>query len=366
MEELQIGVLTKNELSKTDILDMVSNNEVTKHIFKLYRENGCEGHLYSIDFNSYSKPNGLLKNVYVFTIKDQIIDIVVPIFTSEKTTTWDFSYNKIIVDTLSELNLTESDITNKTKASIYYLDKVNKDTTFLSLINVKDYVNNGIIGKNQKSVYFWNDKLPNSWNINKSELKSEIFVKTLEFYNSVNLMKFCREYATTEHTKFSTQNDTRDSKSIIKNIGKGMYTQIKLYLQLKKDGYIVSMKWLDKDDLGIDIVLQQNGININIDVKSTSDDYLKISRFRKETDFYAIVTWDKTTPVLNGFINKYSFWQSKILGTDAPVLDSKTELYNKKITKKWSKSFLTVDKLSDNLQEYRSLKIKSKQQLFDI
>lgn len=365
MEELQIGVLNK-ELSKTDILELVSNNEVIKHIFKLYRDNGCEGHIYSIDFNSYSKPNGLLKNVYVFTIKDQIIDIVIPIFTTEKTTTWDFSYNKTIVNTLNDLNLSEADITNKSKVAIFYLDKVNKDTSFLSLMNVKDWISNGIIGKNQKSVYFWNDKLPNQWNINKSELKSEIFVKTLEFYNSVNLMKFCRDYANNEYTKYSTNNDTRDSKTIIKNIGKGMYAQIKLYLQLKKEGHDVSMKWLDKDDLGIDIVLNQNNTIIKIDVKSTSDDYLKISRFRKETDFYAIINWDKTTPTLLGFINKFNFWQSKVLRTDAPVLDEKTQLYTKKITKKWSKTFLTIDKLSTNLQEYRSLKIKSKQQLFDI
>jgi hypothetical protein len=351
-------------LTKTEITDLVSNSEILKKIFTLYKNNKTEGHVYNMEFSQYSGANGLLKSIYVFTINDQIIDIILPIFTSKKTSTWDFKYNQIIADTLKDdYKLDVGQVTELTKTAIFYL--VDKEVSFLSLLNVSDFINYGQKGQNGKSVYFWNDKLPNQYSLNMTNLKSDLFVKLLPQYNNKQLMKICLDYATINYSKFNNE-QKRGSKTIISNISKGLYAQIKVYLQLKSEGHQVNMHWKDQDDLGIDITLESNGININIDVKSTSDEFLKISKFRKETDFYAIVNWIKTEPKLLGFIIKYSFWKSDIYNSKSPIKDEKTGLFYKKITKKWQKEFLKIEGLFSNLQEYKKSKIKQKEQLFDL
>lgn len=360
-------VLTKEKMNKTDILNKISESEILKSIFKLYKDAKTEGHIYKLDDSQYSGMNGLLGSIYVFTLKDKIVDIIIPLFSTEKTSTWNFSYNDILASTLKEYNLEVHDITNLAKAAVFYMNKNTNDIDFMTVVNVSDWIANGSKGSNGKSVYYWNDKLPNTDALTKGDIKSEIFVKMLPNWTNKKLMDICSEYANENFKKFATGEVNRTDKTKIKNIAKGLYAQIKTYLHLKEEGYDVNMTWTNKDDLGIDITWKTNDIKINIDVKSTSDEFLKISKFRKETDFYAIVKWETAyVPVLIGFINKFDFWQSSLLGTKAPIKDEKSGLFVKKLTKVWMKTFLKIDGVFDNLMKYQSLKVKNKAKLFDV
>lgn len=356
---------TEIKLEKSDILDKVTESDVLKRVFGIYKSNGLQGHVYGVPDTGR---NGLLNAVYVFTKDDVIMDIILPIFSSEKTSTWNFSYNKAVVDALSEDHaLTEADVTRLTKAALFFFNDYNGDVDFQTIVNVADWIEHGEKSKKGKgnSVYFWNEKLPNQWGLRTSDIRSELFVKLLPQYTNKKLMEICTEYANRNFRKFNNTQKRGDTTRI-KNIARGLYAQIKTYLYLKDQGYDVNMRWNDGDDLGVDITWTTNGMNINLDVKSTQDDVLRISKFRKETDFYAIVQWNRSKPELIGFMNKFAFWQSNILGTEAPAKDEKTGMFSKKLTKKLVKSFLKMDDLFDSLQKYRDTKMKKKSQLFDL
>lgn len=359
MEELK--------LSKTDILDKITSDATFQKILDAYKESGVSANLHKLPFDTTSKPNGLLTNVYVFHKDNKIIDILVPLFTTEKTTTWDFKYNDYILDLIKdEYSLTDvAEITTLTKATIFYFNKYTGDMSFLSLIKVSDWITNGFKSKYSKSVYFWNDKLPNSWSMKLKELKSDLFVNTLSYMSDKQIRTYCKMYAETKHKQFADgdgEGVKRGEKTKISNISNGIYAQIKLYNDLKEKGHDVSMMWLDGDDLGIDITLEVNKTKINIDVKSTKTDVLKISKFRKETDFYAVIQ-DNT---FLGFINKYDFWESNITGSKAPDKNEKTGLFEKKLTKVWIKRFLKTEDLFKSLMEYKGSNMKRKAELFEI
>lgn len=352
----------QTKLSKSEILDRIATDDVFSKIISLYKDNGLSGTKYHLDFDKYSGANGLLPNIYVIHKNDIIVDIIVPIFTTEKTSTWNFSYNQIIVDTISaDFKLNISDVTKIAKCLIYYLDKYDSDVTFLTLLKVDDFISNGFKGQNGKSVYFWNDKLPNKWSLYLKDLEGDLFVNTLHFMNDKELKSYCKKYAEDKYDQFGDLANKRGSKTKISNISSGVYEQLKLYRKLKTDGYSVNMYWLDKDDYGVDIQLETNNTTINIDVKSTKDEFLKISKFRKETDFYAIVQNGEFL----GFINKFEFWSSNITGSKEPNKNEKTGMFFKKLTKKWQKEFLSADELFNDLVEYRKKKMKRKATLFD-
>lgn len=358
MEELKIP--------KTEILDKITQDDKFNKILAAYKESGVSANLHKLDFNTYSKQNGLLPNVYVFHKENKVLDILIPVFTTEKTITWDFKYNTHILELLKEeYNLIdEAEITSLTKSALFHFNKFTGDIIFMALVRVEDWIDNGNKGKyNVKSVYFWNDKLPNSWSMKLKDLKSDMFVKTLPYMNIKQLKSYCKTYAEAKYKQFSDGSSVkRGEKTKISNISNGMYAQIKLYNDLKAAGHNVSMDWLDKDDLGIDITLTVNNMHIHIDVKSTKDDMLKISKFRKDTNYYAVIQND----VLLGYLNKYEFWESKITKSVAPVQNEKSGLFEKKLTKKWAKTFLKIEDLFADLLKYNSAKMKRKAELFEI
>lgn len=352
------------KLSKQEILEKIVLDDKFLKILEVYKHSGVSANLSKLDFNVYSVQNGLLPNVYVFHKDKKIIDIFLPIFTTEKTTTWDLKYNNHIFELLKdEYNLSDvAEITNLIKAGLYHMDKYDGDITFLSLIKVSDFLDNGFKGKfNTKSVYFWNDKLPNQWSMKLKDLKSDMFVKTLDFMSDKQLKIYCKTYAEEKYTQFYDGDIKRGAKTKISNISNGIYAQIKLYIKLKQDGHDVSMDWLDKDDMGIDITLKVNDRNINIDVKSTKDEYLKISKFRKETNYYAVIQ----NEVFLGFLNKYDFWESSITGSKMPEKNEKTGLFEKKLTKKWAKTFLKTEDLFSNMMQFNKANMKRKAELFE-
>ncbi len=352
-------------LTKSDIQDLVLATDQMKKIFTMFKDNKTTGASYEIPGSYHNVKNGLLPSVFVFTKDDEIVDIIMPVFSTSPTSTWNFSYNQAIVEAVAEdFKLDEADVTKKAKAAVFFYDEINGETTFLTVLRVKDWIEHGHRGKNAKSVYFWNEKLPNTHGLLMSHLRGELFVKLLPQYTNKQLMEICTSYANKNFKKFNNE-QKRGDISRINNIARGLYAQIKTFLYLKGQGFDVDMNWNEGDDLGIDITYETQGSKINIDVKSTSDDRLKISKFRKETDFYAVVTWNKSKPELVGFINKYSFWQSSILGTEAPAKDEVSGLYTKKLTKKWMKEFLKMEQLFDSMHDYNSSRMKKKAQLFE-
>ena len=123
------------------------------------------------------------------------------------------------------------------------------------------------------------------------------------------------------------------------------------------------MKWNDGDDLGIDIIYYTHNTQINIDVKSTHDEYLKISKNRKETDFYAICKWDKQDVILLGFLFKYNFWKSTVINTEEP--EKIKEMYRKKLTKKFlSDNVVDIKELFSITNNYKLKKMKKAASLF--
>src|SRR5690606_9150429 len=136
--------------------------------------------------------------------------------------------------------------------------------------------------------------------------------------------------------------------------------QFYVYLKLKQEGYDVSMNFLDKDDLGIDIVLNTKNFSHSIDVKSTKTKDLKISKNRKETDFYAVVEWNKTTPVLKGFLFKFNFWKSDLIKSTQP--EKKGDIYIKSLSS-LKKNIVDIKELDKIKRNYEKQRIKKGQQL---
>lgn len=354
----------ENKISKNDISTLVLKHNTFKNFLKVYNDKDSSAYSYTIQSDKEWN-NGLLDRFFVIELGGEIVQIIVPIFSTEKTITWSLGYVKPIKETL-EANgkkVDDEKIGKLIKVALFFLDKETTDLTFLAAIELNDWINEGNKGKNGHSVYFWNDRLPNQWCLTKKELEAEWFVKKLPGLSKKQIMQLCTEYATTYYTKFANANN-RSVKTIITNIAKGLYAQIMVYLWYREEGYDVNLVWADGDDLGVDIIYNINGHAINIDVKSTRDEFLRISKNRKETDFYAVVKWNKTIPVMLGFLNKWDFWASKVVGTDAP--EKVNEMYVRRLTKKYMKHLLKIDDLYECKREYDKLKRKRKEQLFEL
>lgn len=352
--------MVETELTKDEIVELIATDSNFKSILKSYKTNQTQG--FKIEFNNEYK-NGLVEMVYGITIEDKLVSLLIPIFSSEKTITWNFSYLKTIRSLLplEYQDLEEHELVSLIKCPLYYLDKYTGELIFLSLVNLSDWIDNGNKGRNGFSVYFWNDKLPNKYAITKKQLDSEIFVQSLEYYSDKELKAICLDYATKYHAKFANIQE-RGAKTVIKNIADGLFAQIEVYLYLKNEGYDVRMEWSDGDDLGIDIQLNTHNTWLNIDVKSTRTKDLKISKNRKETDFYAVCTWDKSEVVLEGFLFKYHFWKSEILDTPAP--EFKNEMYLKSL-KSLNKYMVNTDDIYVPFNEYKTKKMKRSTRLFN-
>lgn len=348
------------DFKKDEIVNKITKDKNFTTILKCYKTEKTSA--YCIDFYNEYK-NGLVDKIYGITIDDKLINILVPVFSTEKTITWNFSYLKTIRSILpaEHRDLEDHELVDLIKCPLYYFDKYTGETIFLSLVSLKDWIDNGNKGKNGFSVYFWNDKLPNKYAISKKALKSDIFVKSLPFYKDNQLKSICKDFATEYHAQFANVS-ARSSQTVIKNITDGLYAQIKVYLYLLKEGYTVRMDWSEGDDLGIDIQLYIQNTWLNIDVKSTKTTDLKISKNRKETDFYAVCTWDKSDVILKGFLFKFDFWKSDILGTNEPEYIG--DMYSKSLAS-LKKQIVKIDNIFTPYHNYQKLKMKRGERLFN-
>lgn len=347
-------------LNKNDINKQIINDSNFKSILKSYKSDITSA--FKLEFSNEYK-NGLCSIVYGITIDDDLISLLVPIFSSEKTSTWNLSYLKTIKESLPKeySSMEDHELVNIIKCPIYYLDKFTGEIIFLSLINLSDWIEYGSKGRNGYSVYFWNDKLPNKYSVTKNILLSDIFEMQLPYFNKKQLQKLCLDHATKFHSKFANVAE-RSAKTMIKNIANGLYAEIEVFLHLKNEGYDVKMAWSDGDDLGIDIQLYIQKTWINIDVKSTKTEDLKIAKNRKETDFYAVCTWNKSNVILEGFLFKYNFWKSDIMKTEAP--EKKNDMYHKSL-KDLNKYLVSIDDIYTPYNKYKTLKMKRSSRLFN-
>lgn len=355
--------VTIANLSKTDICDMIASDVNFQNLLKLYRvSDKTAGDVIHIN-NEYK--NGLSEKCYVITdaTRKKLISIIVPIFSSENTTTWDNRYLKDIRSGLPKelASLEDHELKDHILCVLYRFDKVTTSVELMQAVTLNDWLEYGYKGKNGHSIYFVNDKLPNKQAIGLKHVKSDIFVKLLPSYNKKELKEITVKYATAQYKKFANESG-RTAATVIKNIADGLYAQIQVYLWMLKEGYNITLEWADGDDLGIDLIYRVNGMDINIDVKSTKTTDLKISKNRKETNFYAVCNWNKTEPVLLGFLFKFNFWKSDIVNTTSP--EKKNDMYCKPLTD-IAKDLVTVDQLFTVQNNYNLLKIKYGQRLFN-
>lgn len=355
-------IMNKPTSTKTSIMSKINNHPMLIEILKCYKGNSG----FIAEYNN-DKNNGLCDNIYCFTTKDdKLSTVIVPIFCTEKTITWsygNYGYLKQIKNGLpiQYQSMTDEELENIIKTPLFFYDDMNtKDVIFLSLVNLKDWMNYGHKGKNGYSVYFWREKLPNHHSITLKQLKGEILVSKLPSMSDKAIKSLCIDYATESHAKFANISE-RSEQTKIKNIADGLYAQIKTYLWMLESGYNVTMEWSDGDDLGIDIIYNVNGLNINIDVKSTKTDILRISKNRKETHFYAVCKWEKTQPVMLGMLFKYHFWQSNVINTAAP--EKKNDMYCRQLST-LKKNLVPMEKAATILQNYNTQKMKHNERLF--
>lgn len=352
------------ELEKNEIVDKILGDNNFTSILSSFKNDVTSA--FRIEFDNEFK-NGLCNILYGITINGKLQKIILPIFSSEKTTTWNFSYLKDIKRVIPQEMLAtfeDHEIIDMIYCPLYFLDKYSGEIIFLSVISAHDFMHHGIKGKNGYSTYFWNDKLPNAYSINKKQLVSDVFIMSLPHYSRKQIKEICKTYATKYHARFADVSK-RTEQTKIKNIANGLYAQIIIYLDLLQAGHVVSMDWHTEDDLGIDIQLKINDVIINLDVKSTQDENLKITKNRKETDFYAVCTWDKYEPMLEGYVFKFDFWKSEILNTEAP--EKNGDVYFKSIKSlKKSKALLHFDDMFAKFNNYKLLKMKRNERLFNV
>lgn len=351
---------TPANTNKTGISEKIITDKQFKRIVNTYKTERTAG--FATKFTNEYK-NGFPGIVYGITLDAKLISLIIPIFSTSDTITFDNYYLK---DIRAELpteyqNLEDHELVSLIKCPLYNYDKWTDDVIFLTLVSLSDWMKGGEKGQSGHSVFFRKNKLPNKYNISKNQLAGEVFVATLTVLTNKELKNVCTEYALEFHSRFADVTQ-RSEQTKVKNIAQGLYAQIKTYLWMLDAGYDVTMEWMDGDDLGIDIIYHVNGIDINIDVKSTKTDSLKISKSRVETHFYAVCNWNKSEPQLLGMLFKHNFWKSDIVNTLAP--EKKNDMYTKSLNQ-IAPDLVTMDKLFPILHNYNLLKMKRGQRLFN-
>ena len=225
---------------KSDIVTNIIEDDVLKALLKSYKNDLTSG--FGFKFKQEYENNGLANITYGVTIKDKLIALIIPIFSTEKTTTWNFSYLKTIKQCLPKefQDLDDGELVNLIKCPLYYFDKYTGTLQYMSLVSLSDWLVNGSKGQNKHSVYYWNDKLPNKDNLTKKDIISEMFVLSLPLYTKKQTKDICKDYATQYYKRFANPGE-RTATTRIKNIADGLYAQIQVYLYLLKEGYNVSI-----------------------------------------------------------------------------------------------------------------------------
>lgn len=352
------------KMSKAEITSQIFTNQTFKSLIDLYKTNDKSA--YSLSFNSDKEwKNGLLNKIILITnTKAKTTHtIIVPIFSTEKTITWNISFYSLIEKLVTESGYQCT--SDKIKCCLFFMDKDTLETSFMSLISLDNWIEHGHKGKNGRSVFFWNEKLPNSWSLNSSKLKTELKHDYILSLSIKDLKTWCKNEATLLAKTFNSSG--RSEKTMIQNISNGLMAELWLFKKLQAEGHQVEFNWKDGDDLGIDILYTVGNKTYGIDVKTCKDGILKIKKVRQQTHYYAVIDSSGKDFKLIGYCHKWQFWPSKYGTGTSPEWNDKTKMYERKLTKKWiAETFVKIQDLSTVESEINKTKLQRKEQLFQL
>jgi len=149
-----------SKLKGNEIANKITEDNNFKSILKAYKSEKTTG--FSIEFENKNS-NGLVEKIVGIQLQDRLINLIVPLFCTSKTITFNFSYFNTIRNILPKeySELEDNDLLNIIQCPLYFLDEEVGEVIFLQLVSLTDWFDQGLKGKNGKSVYFWIDQLPN-------------------------------------------------------------------------------------------------------------------------------------------------------------------------------------------------------------
>ena len=178
------------KLKSTEIAAKITAESNFKNILKAYKSDKTTA--FVVEFENKNS-NGLVENIFGIQLGDRLISLIVPLFCTAKTISFNFSYFNTIRNVLPKeyQDLEDNDLLNLIQCPLYFLDEEVGDVIFLQMVNLNDWFDQGMKGKNGKSVYFWIEQLPHRCALTLKSLKSSIFVKILDSYNNKQLKTLC-------------------------------------------------------------------------------------------------------------------------------------------------------------------------------
>jgi hypothetical protein len=332
---------------KKTVITQIKDNDMFLSILDVYKTELTSCTLLEID-DDISR-TGFLNTVYCITINGKLISILVPLFSTSKTITWDYSYLDKIKNIITNKYKKQIDISNIIKLVLF--EHVNDTTHFLSITKLVDMLQYGLKGKNGNSVYFWLQNLPNNKCLNKTQLQNDLFKNILPFMTKEQIKEYAIDYANKYYMNYGDTHG-RNKQEMITNIADGTYIELMMYVELNKKYNDVELVLTNGDDKGVDIIITENNVSYNIDVKSTSGPTLKINRLREQTDFYAVCVRNNTKKgyTFLGFLNKYDFWESNAHNSKKPKVKNGVHVKDLKELKKRINKTLDTSINNNNVQ----------------
>lgn len=324
-------VETKNKSNsinkKAIITNTITSDESYNKILNVFKNTSNSCAILNLDNDA---KNGLGSFVHVIfnTEHNEVIKVIVPVFSSSKTVTWASKFIDTIVTSLTEsgLSFNEDEISTKMLLAIFVYDLDISDYAFIQVCNATDFVKTGISGKNSYgnniNSYKWLNSLPDKTALKLSDLEAQNFKTFLINATTDQLIAYSITHAVENMDKY--YNPSKRSEDIlIKNIASGVYTEMKhASILISKFGEeYVNINNVDGDDKGVDITIELNNKKVNLDVKSTKSTNLSIRSKRTDTDFYAVYSTNSkySSPKFFGYVSKNAFWGDEILKISEPT-----------------------------------------------
>jgi hypothetical protein len=362
--------MTTANQEKQEIARKIEESKEFRKILSAYQSE----HTYCdvFEYNTIGK-NGATETVYLVRTKktNSIVALVMPIFYSENSVTYDPKYMVGIHNMIAEdhPDLTIEDLVKYTVCPIFFYD--GSQVVFKLFIKLSTWISKGNVGyKNPETRFLraneMNTGLFEKFAIQKKHVLGRLLNVQVSEMTIKELWSYCEQFAKDNYPAFADKND-RTSAQKIKDITNGMFAQLYVFKQMKAKGLEVVFPYPEnKDDKGVDMLVKvTNGTWIKLDVKSAKGKYLRISSMREQTQFYVVVSWSGKTPKIHGYLFKYDFFGSDVWKTQQP--QEKDGMFHKELSS-IQKAFIDIEKidvLTYVLDEYELAKKRKPGKLFD-
>lgn len=311
---------TKNDV-KPQITDMLIDDPSFQKIVNVYKNNRTTCIVCTISDDGL---NGLGNKFYCIRDKNTNIveKIIVPVFSTSNTITWNQKYIDMIKAelTINNIEFIDTELEDKILITLNIYDNDINDSAFIQVCTLNSFLRTGITGKHSYNdnvnKYKWLDKLPDNTAMKLHELEKNYFLDKLPDMKYDELYNYCNEYAIKNWENFYNPNN-RTREEVITNITDGLVIEYihaaNLISNFGTDAVFVNDD-TQGDDTGVDIILNVNRKNVKIDVKSTKSSNLSITSKRDDTDFYAIYNNNTKykTPKFLGYVHKSDFWTDEV------------------------------------------------------